>query len=193
MHALAQHLQAQGRGNDSMLVHMTPGEVSGLQSLAKSAGGSLTINPTTGFPEAGWLESLLPTLAGVAGGALGVDPYIAGLGGAAVQTAITGDLGKGLMAGLGAFGGASIGYGMLGGSGRDTLGLNSSLKTEQALGPTAPGDIYPTAIPPVLTLSTRVCLRTFPPRLRQVARLGIAKHLLNTPLTPPPLVLQRLC
>ncbi|CAB4190324.1 hypothetical protein UFOVP1193_52 [uncultured Caudovirales phage] len=145
MHALAQHLQAQGRGNDSMLVHMTPGEVSGLQALAHASGGSLTTNPTTGFPEAGWLESLLPTLAGVAGGALGVDPYIAGLGGAAVQTAITGDLGKGLMAGLGAFGGASIGYGVLGGSGRDTLGLNSSLKTEQALGPTAPGDIYPTA------------------------------------------------
>ena len=126
MHALAQHLKAQGRGNDSMLVHMTPGEVSGLQSLAKSAGGSLTINPQTGLPEAGWLESLLPTLAGVAGGALGVDPYIAGLGGAAVQTAITGDLGKGLMAGLGAFGGASIGYGMLGGANRDTLGLNSN-------------------------------------------------------------------
>jgi len=126
MHALAKHLEAQGRGNDSMLVHMTPREVGGLQALARASGGSLTTNPATGFPEAGWLDSILPTLAGVAGGALGVDPYIAGLGGAAVQTAITGDLGKGLMAGLGAYGGASIGYGMLGGSGRDTLGLNSA-------------------------------------------------------------------
>ena len=127
MHALAKHLQAQGRGNDSMLVHMTPREVGGLQALARASGGSLTTNPNTGFPEAGWLDSILPTLAGVAGGALGVDPWIAGLGGAAVQTAVTGDLGKGLMAGLGAFGGASIGYGMLGGSGRDTLGLNSAI------------------------------------------------------------------
>ena len=157
MQSLARHLQAAGRGNDTVLVHMSPREVGGLQALAKAAGGSLTTNPTTGLPEAGFLENMLPTLAGIAGGAMGVDPWIAGLGGAAVQTAITGDLGKGLMAGLGAYGGASIGYGLLGGSGRDTLGLNSSLKTEQALGQPdmkTDGGIYPSPAPTTPAISS---------------------------------------
>ena len=55
-----------GRGNDKMLVHMTPREVHGLQSLAMAHGGSLTINPQTGLPEAGFLEDILPVLAGAA-------------------------------------------------------------------------------------------------------------------------------
>jgi hypothetical protein len=58
-----------------MLVHMAPREVAGLQSLAMAHGGSLTINPTTGLPEAGFLSNLLPTLIGAglsiaSGGAL---------------------------------------------------------------------------------------------------------------------------
>ena len=54
----AQRLAEQGRGNDSMLVHMTPSEVQGLQALARRQGDSLTINPSTGLPEAGKLEDL---------------------------------------------------------------------------------------------------------------------------------------
>ena len=65
MKALAQHLQSQGRGDDSILVHMTPREVGGLQALAKAHGGSLTVNPTTGLPEAGFLDSILPLIAGI--------------------------------------------------------------------------------------------------------------------------------
>lgn len=57
-------MSAQGRGPDSTLVHMSPREVSGLQSLAMAHGGTLTINPQTGLPEAGFLDSLLPTLLG---------------------------------------------------------------------------------------------------------------------------------
>ena len=53
LHNLAHHLQSAGRGEDKVLVHMTPGEVNGLQSLAMAHGGSLTINPETGLPEAG--------------------------------------------------------------------------------------------------------------------------------------------
>lgn len=53
---IAKGLAALGRGNDSMLMHVTPREVSGLQSLAMAAGGSLTINPDTGLPEAGFLD-----------------------------------------------------------------------------------------------------------------------------------------
>ena len=70
LHDLAKHIQAAGRGNDRVLIHMTPGEVQGLQKLAMSAGGSLTINPQTGLPEAGFLSSMLPMLASAAAIAL---------------------------------------------------------------------------------------------------------------------------
>ena len=105
---MAQQLQSQGRGEDSMLVHMTPDEVNSLQGLALASGGSLTINPQTGLPEAGWLGKLLPTILGAALAATGVGaPLAAGIVGAG-QFARTGSLKKGLMAGLGAFGGAGM-------------------------------------------------------------------------------------
>jgi hypothetical protein len=47
---------------------MSPSEVAGLQGLAMAQGGSLTINPETGLPEAfslkGMFKSFLPTIAG---------------------------------------------------------------------------------------------------------------------------------
>ena len=105
---LAQKLQSYGRGDDKMLVHMTPGEVNSLQGLAMAHGGSLTINPDTGLPEAGWLGKLLPTLLGAALAATGVGaPLAAGIVGLG-QTVLTGDISKGLMAGLQAFGGGSL-------------------------------------------------------------------------------------
>ena len=114
---MAQELQNQGRDEDSMLVHMTPGEVNSLQGLAMAHGGSLTINPETGLPEAGFLKKLLPTLLGAALTATGIGaPLAAGLV-AAGSVAKTGSLKKGLMAGLQAFGGASLAGGVgLGGS-----------------------------------------------------------------------------
>jgi hypothetical protein len=54
--SLAEKVQDQGRGDDTMLVHMTPNEVAGLQALAMQMGGSGTINPVTGLPEFGWLD-----------------------------------------------------------------------------------------------------------------------------------------
>jgi hypothetical protein len=56
---------------------MSGKEVAGLQALAMAHGGSLTINPTTGLPEAGFLDDILPVLAIGAGlyfggGALGM-------------------------------------------------------------------------------------------------------------------------
>jgi hypothetical protein len=107
---IASLLASHGRNGDSMLVHMTPGEVQGLQSLAMAAGGSLTINPETGLYEASFLKKLLPTLLGVGLSFIpGIGPLAAaGLVGAG-ETLRTGDLGKGLMAGLGAYGGAGIG------------------------------------------------------------------------------------
>ena len=105
---MAQQLQSQGRGEDSMLVHMTPDEVNSLQGLAMAHGGSLTINPETGLPEAGFLKKLLPTLLGAALTATGIGaPLAAGLV-AAGSIAKTGSLKKGLMAGLQAYGGAGM-------------------------------------------------------------------------------------
>ena len=113
----AQQLASMGRGNDSMLVHMTPREVGGLQALAMAQGGSLSINPKTGLPEAGFLDRLLPTIIG-AGLTFftGTPPMMAAAIVGGGETIRTGDLGKGFMAGLGAFGGAGLG-GALGGAG----------------------------------------------------------------------------
>jgi hypothetical protein len=108
----AQQMQNYGRNGDSMLVHMTPDEVGGLQQLAMAHGGSLTINPDTGLPEANFLKKLLPTLLGAIAAPLTgglINPMTAGLLVGAGQTALTGDIRKGLLAGLGAFGGASLG------------------------------------------------------------------------------------
>lgn len=111
-HQMAQHVQSQGRGEDSMLVHMTPNEVNSLQGLAMAHGGTLTINPHTGLPEAGWLGKLLPTILGAALTATGIGaPLAAGLV-AAGSVAKTGSLKKGLMAGLQAYGGASLAGGV---------------------------------------------------------------------------------
>ncbi len=105
---MAQELQNQGRGEDSMLVHMSPNEVNSLQGLAMAHGGSLSINPETGLPEAGFLGKILPMVLGAALAATGVGaPLAAGIVGAG-QFARTGSLKKGLMAGLGAFGGAGM-------------------------------------------------------------------------------------
>ena len=117
----AQNLASKGRGEDKMLVHMTPSEVSGLQALAVQQGGSLTINPETGLPEAGFLsdtfKAIAPTIIGAgltyfSGGA--INPYMAAgiVGG--VEGIRKNDLGAGLMAGLGAFGGANLVGGLAG-------------------------------------------------------------------------------
>lgn len=111
----AQHMASRGRGPDTTLVHMAPQEVAGLQALAKAHGGSLTTNPDTGLPEAGFLSSILPMVIGGAltvasGGAL-TPLMAAGITGAGYGVA-TGSLSKGLMAGLGAFGGAGLAGGL---------------------------------------------------------------------------------
>jgi len=117
LHNVAKHMAAHGRGPDTELIHMSKGEIAGLQALAKAHGGSLTINPETGLAEAGFLDKLLPAIIGagavyLSGGT--ITPMMAGLGIGGIETARTGDLGKGLMAGLGAYGGAGALEGVAG-------------------------------------------------------------------------------
>ena len=139
LHTLAQHLQSAGRGEDKVLVHMTPHEVSGLQSLAMAHGGSLTINPETGLPEAGFLSGILPMIAGAA-----LNMAVPGLGAAgsgllvgAAGAAATGSLSKGLMMGLGAYGGAGLGAGLglteaAAGAGASSLGSAQTIAAQNA-------------------------------------------------------------
>jgi hypothetical protein len=116
-------------------------------------GGTLTINPQTGLPEAGFLDSLLPTLLGGAatyltGGA--ITPMMAAMGVGGLTALTSKDLGKGLMAGLGAYGGGSIvsglaefGTGALSAeagkaavpSGMDALGYEAEQLAQNAVAP----------------------------------------------------------
>jgi len=127
---LADHMASKGRGPDSMLIHMSPREVQGLQALAENHGGSLTINPETGLPEAGFLDKLLPTIIGAgisyfSGGMINPMQAAAIVGG--VETVRTGDIGKGISAGLGAYGGAGLSAGLME-AGTSTIGAAEAAK-----------------------------------------------------------------
>jgi len=121
---VAQHLAAQGRRGDTELVHMTKDEVAHLRALAHQHGIEMPTNPHTGLPEASWWSKILsnPIVDTLAGAAL--DTFVPGLGdmvGLGLSDAATagllvggasglasGNLGQGIMSGLGAYGGASL-------------------------------------------------------------------------------------
>jgi hypothetical protein len=143
----AKHLAAHGRGPDDHLVHMSGKEVAGLQALAKAAGGSLTINPKTGLAEAGFLDNLLPAIVGAgityfSGGA--IDPYTAAAMVGGVETARTGDVGKGFMAGLGGLGGANMVGGL---ASAGAAGTGATAVPEFALSSGAPLNAAAGAVP----------------------------------------------
>jgi len=125
LHKFAEQVAANGRGDDSLLVHMTPDEVRNLQKFAEANGTTLTINPTTGLPEAGLLSDLFKAVAPLALGAflgpgafgiagLGLSAGTAGLITGGLTTLATGSLSRGLMAGLGAYGGAGLAESFMG-------------------------------------------------------------------------------
>jgi len=112
---------------------MSPREVAGLHALALKHGGSLTVNPDTGLPEAGFLDKLLPTIIGggisyLSGGM--IDPMTAAAMVGGVETVRTGSLERGLMAGFGAYGGAGLAQGFMGAG---TSALSSGALGTQAL------------------------------------------------------------
>ena len=132
----AQGLASLGRYGDSMMVHMNPNEVAGLQQLAEVNGSTLTINPDTGMPEAflgDFINSLLPTAAGIAGGAVG------GPAGAAAAGALTSyaqgkrDPLELAMAGLSGYGGGQIGS-ALGAGGTQALAGTAEAASGAAAG-----------------------------------------------------------
>ena len=119
LHHTAQGLASLGRHGDSVLVHMQPEEVAGLQALAKSQGTSLSINPATGMPEAfnlgGFFRSLLPTLVGgaasmIPGMQFASYPLLTGILAGAATGALTNKdpLMGAVTGGLGGYSGAGI-------------------------------------------------------------------------------------
>lgn len=171
LHHAAKHLAAQGRGPDTTLVHMSKDEVKGLNNLAMAHGGHLTINPTTGLPEAGFLSSLLPMIGGAAltalsGGA--INPMTAGLLVGGGTSLMTGDIKKGLMAGLGAYGGAGIG---------------SALATSGQ----AAAAVQPSMTPPVQSITPPPpSVMTQPPPTSQFANLGAPPDVTQSVIAKPP-------
>jgi hypothetical protein len=108
LHHTAHYLKTKGRDGDTELVHMTKGEVKGLQALALAHGGSLTINPDTGLPEANFLKRALPTIAGIGVGVATGNPMLGSAVAGGLTMATGGSLIQGLMAGVGAYGGAGM-------------------------------------------------------------------------------------
>jgi len=108
----AQGLASLGRYGDTMLVHMNPKEVAGLQSLAMAQGSSLTINPDTGMPEA-FLGGLFNFAAPIIAGYFKFDPWlVAGIMGG--KSLIEGDDPiETAMSAFGGYSGAKLGRGLL--------------------------------------------------------------------------------
>jgi hypothetical protein len=110
---------------------MSPSEVKGLQAIALRHGGSLTVNPDTGLPEAGFLENILPMVAGAALSFVpGVGPFAAAALVGGGYGLATGSVTKGLMAGLGAYGGAGLAGSLASAGGQATAAATQQTATE---------------------------------------------------------------
>ena len=180
LHHIAKHLQEQGRGPDDMLVHMTSGELGALQQIAKAHGGSLTINPSTGLAEAGFLSTILPMAAGalaVATGQYEFLPYIAAGVGAA-DYAMTGSLQQGLMAGLGTWSGGELTAG-IGAAGAANLAEQGANTAETGFN-AAQTEAATAALPSGYTPATS---GFSPTEMLQGSNPGVVKDIANTQLT----------
>ena len=134
LHHLAAHIQSQGRKGDTGLIHMSPGEIGALQKLAIAHGGSLTVNPVTGLPEANFMKNWLPAIVG------GLTMLIPGVGPFAAMAlaagtsfgtsmAVGNSFNKSLMAGLASGAGAGLG-GALGGAGAAVAGETGNIAAQ---------------------------------------------------------------
>jgi len=141
LHKFAEQVAANGRGDDSLLVHMTPDEVRNLQKFAEANGTTLTINPDTGLPEAGLLSDLFKSIAPIALGAFlgpagfGLSSMMAGVATGGITALATGSLSRGLMAGLGAYGGAGLGESLMS-AGGGMSAANAATAAQGQLGAT---------------------------------------------------------
>lgn len=132
LHKLATHMQSQGRNGDTGLIHMSPAEINGLQHLAIAHGGSLTINPTTGLPEASFMKDWLPVILGglaaplTGGMSLAATMAISAAVAGGTSLAVGNSLNKSLLMGATAGAGAGIG-GALGAAGGEVAGAGANV------------------------------------------------------------------
>lgn len=163
---IAQGLATLGRGRDSMLMHVTPREVAGLQSLANYMGGSLTVNPQTGLPEAGFFDFIadyvVPTALTLSG-----NPHLAVAYSGGKTLVQTGDLGQALMSagmqyGANQFGGSlmktgtppttpltkgiEVGKSLASGGGQ-SLGVTGAIGTQSGIAPNLVDDVAQSMVP----------------------------------------------
>jgi len=130
---LSSEVAKRGRYGDTMLIHVNPREVAGLQYLGEKYGAKMTINPDTGLPEAFNFMRFMPMIAGAA-----LSPFITPMGAAAVVGAVEGvrtkSLTGGLKGALGAYGGASLGTSLASfgaeGLGQSAVGSGTTVGTE---------------------------------------------------------------
>ena len=92
------NVAAQGRYGDTMLMHVNPNEVKGLAQL-----GALSLNPTTGLPEAFELRDILPMVGSIVGGIFG-GPAGSAIASGLLTAGLEGDFKKGVLAGLTSYG-----------------------------------------------------------------------------------------
>jgi len=171
MNQAAQTLASQGRYGDTMLVHMSPKEVGGLQALARSNGTTLTINPATGLPEAFSLRNLLPMIIGggltaLSGGTL--SPLTVGLMTGGLGALATGSLQQGLLMGLGAAGGAGF------------AGSAANLAAPAAAATTP---VIPAAVTPAAALSEAAATAAAPGLVSAAPALTPATSVATSPLS----------
>ena len=136
----AQKVQQEGRNGDSMLVHMNPDEYRAMTALGGLGGLSanqVTINPETGLPEMFSFKDVLPTIIGIAGAAFGLPTWAIALGTGATTAITTGDIGKGLMAGLGSYALGSLAEGI----GASAANQSVDAAAQQALAANAPAQV----------------------------------------------------
>jgi hypothetical protein len=122
----SKEIASKGRNGDTMLMHIQPRELQGLQALL----GPLTVNPDTGNPEAFDPATMLLIIGGLTAGSAGIGGIIDGGEGAK----------KGAMIGLGA--GAAI---ATGGAAASALAAPTAAPTVAATAPTAAAGVGPLA------------------------------------------------
>ena len=109
--SMGQRLQAEGRGGDSVLAHISPMEAAMLQRR----GGTGSINPATGLPEYGFFKKLKKIVKAVAPIAVSFIPGIGPLAAAALAAGTTavmgGSLKESLLSGIGGALGTTAGQG----------------------------------------------------------------------------------
>ena len=136
----AQKVQQEGRNGDSMLVHMNPDEYRAMTALGGLGGLSanqVTINPETGLPEMFSFKDILPMIAGITASAFGLGPVGIALATGGTTAITTGDIGKGLMAGLGSFALGSLAESF--GASAANQGVDAA--AQQALAANAPAQV----------------------------------------------------